>query len=272
MIYVYLFLAGILGGFLGGLLGIGGGTIFVLILPTALVNMGVPTSELAQYIVANSLFATLFSTLSANFMQIRSNNFHLKPILWVGIVSTIVSWLVLYFVVHSEWYSYTIFNIFVIAVMLFMVVRILYSTKSTLQQTVKPIDELPMSSYILTGVSVGVIAPLSGLGGGVVVVPILGAMYGISVHVAIAIGMGVVTFNSFTSTFFNLFEKPIFQTDFYQIGYIIFPIVLSLSAGVVIAAPLGVMVGKKTGSKKIKWILALFLTIVIIEKTIRLFV
>jgi uncharacterized membrane protein YfcA len=47
--YLLLFLAGLAGGMISGLLGVGGGLIYILILPIAFSYIGIPNQEIAQY-------------------------------------------------------------------------------------------------------------------------------------------------------------------------------------------------------------------------------
>ena len=73
--YILLFLLGVIGGFLAGLIGIGGGVMYVLILPYLLVQMGFPEAEIVQFTIANSLVGTLFASFSANVVLIKQKNY-----------------------------------------------------------------------------------------------------------------------------------------------------------------------------------------------------
>ena len=71
-------------------------------------------------------------------------------------------------------------------------------------------------------------------------------------------------------TIYNLFEKPVHEFKAYNMGYIIFPIALTLSLGVVVASPFGVRIGRRLTSSTISYIYAGFLIIVIFKKIVEL--
>ena len=80
---LWLVLAGFAGGVLAGLLGIGGGIIYVVILPYALRDVGVSTEYLAPLTIANSIFGVLFASFATNYLNIRDKDFYLRESLWV---------------------------------------------------------------------------------------------------------------------------------------------------------------------------------------------
>ena len=122
MISVWLFLAGIAGGFIAGLLGVGGGIIFLVVLPFALLEFGVVEADLVQYIVANSLFGVFFASLAGNIAHITIRSFHLKESLLVGIAGSIAAILVLNFIVIQPWYTRWIFNVVIILFLLYILI------------------------------------------------------------------------------------------------------------------------------------------------------
>src|SRR5699024_5475830 len=114
----------------------------------------------------------------------------------------------------------------------------------------KFIREVPFSKRRLglAGVAGGVVSALSGLGGGTVIVPILNSAMKMNIKKAKSISFGMIFFSALFMTLFNLLEKP--TTDFapFHIGFVVFPIVVPLSIGVVLASPFGVRVSRKMPS------------------------
>ena len=267
--YLYLLLAGIGGGFLAGLLGIGGGIIYILILPIALAQLGAPQDEMVQYVISNSIFGTLFASLAANIAEIRNKRFYRNEVLVVGLLGAISSLFILNFVVHTPWYSREVFNGVVIVVMIFILINVL--THSNPQN--KFIREKPFSKSRLSaaGMSGGVVSALSGLGGGTVIVPILNSAMRMNIKKAKSISLGMIFFSSLFMTLFNLLETPTLHFDRFHIGYIVFPIAIPLSIGVVIASPIGVKLSRKFPSYLISYIFSIFVIIVIIGKAISLY-
>jgi uncharacterized protein len=266
--FLYLFIAGLIGGFIAGLVGIGGGVVYVFIIPISLIYIGVPKSELVQYTIANSIFAIFFASASANYMLIRLNLFYRKEVLIISISAIISSLLTLNFIVNRSWYSLRLFNIVIVILLLYMLFSTLRSAKKVF---VFPLDSLKKWKLGIVGMAGGSISALSGLGGGIVIIPILNSFMKIDIRKASSISSGVIMITALMMTVYNLFEKPAHEFKAYNMGYIIFPIALTLSLGVVLASPFGVRIGRKLSSSTISYIYACFLIIVIFKKIIELF-
>jgi uncharacterized membrane protein YfcA len=265
--FLYLFFSGILGGFIAGLVGIGGGVIYIFIIPIALHYIGVPAAEIPQYTIANSFFAILFASASANYVLIKHNLFYIKEVLIISVLAILVSHFAIEYIVNTTWYSIEIFNIILILLLLYM----LYSTLLAAKKVhLTPLNSLNKWKLGMVGGAGGFIAALSGLGGGVVIIPVLNSLMKVDMKRASSISSGVIMITAFTITIHNLLETPINSFQFYNAGYIIFPIALSISLGVVIASPIGVQVGRKLTSISISYIYASFLIIVILKKIIEL--
>lgn len=267
--YFFLFAAGLAGGFLAGLLGIGGGIIYITILPLLFVHYGLPEEQLVQFVVANSIFGTLFAALSGNIAQLKSRNFFPKQVLMVGVTAVMASLLTLHFVVHTPWYSEEIFNIIVIALLVF----ILYKTLKNVQVVrFEEAGEHPVK-LLLTGLAGGTIAALSGLGGGVIMVPLLNLVLKFDIKKAKSISLGVIFISAFFMTLFNMNAEvaSIDMNDMPHMGYIVYAIALPLGIGVVVGSPLGVKVGNKMSSKRIAYLFSVFVCIIIVNKIYELF-
>ena len=261
--FFYLFIAGLLGGFIAGLVGIGGGVIYIFFIPFALHYVGVPASEIPQYTIANSFFAILFASSSANYVLYLKKSFFLKEVLLVSTLAIVVSLITLNFIVNTSWYSLEVFNSVIIVLLLYMLFSTLVSAKKVY---LTPLDSLKKWRLSLVGAAGGFIAALSGLGGGIIIIPLLNSLMKVDIKKASSISSGVIMLSAFFITLFNLFEKPLNEFHFYNSGYIIFPISLALSLGVVLASPIGVKVSRTLSSASISYIYASFLGIVIIKK------
>ena len=298
--YLYLFIAGTVGGFLSGLLGIGGGIIYILVIPTVLLHFGTPHSEIVQYTIANSIFAAFFASLAANIVLVKRKSFYLKESLFVGLAGAFSAILFLQFIVNTGWYSRQIFNIVVVLLLIFMLFRFFqkfyflpkashYGVKkaASVLKTAKDLQEnTDKKKLTLAGLAGGALSALSGLGGGIIIIPILNTIMHIDIKKTNAISLGVIAIISLMMTAFNMLETPhtthlpaealaqagqsLFINQ-YSVGYIIFPVALSLALGAVIASPFGVTVSKKVSSKTIYVIFSFFLIVVIIKKITEIF-
>jgi uncharacterized membrane protein YfcA len=268
--YFFLFLIGLCGGFFAGLIGIGGGVLYILILPYLLLDLGYPTDKIVQLTIANSLVGTMFAALSANIALIIKREFYWKEVALMGAFSTFLSLLVLNVVVNTPWYQRDKFNYVVIALLVFIAIKTLIGNRKNIQKRA----ELQMKNAHngMIGALAGILSALSGLGGGVIIISILTLRFKVDMKKAKSISLGVIFVTSLVMTISNLLENPNlnFQAD--NIGYIVWPLALSLSGGVVLGSPLGVRFSRRLSNRTISYIFVSFLAVVIIDKLLQLLV
>ncbi len=265
--FFFLLIAGILGGFMAGLVGIGGGIVYVFVIPIALRFMGVPDAEIAQYTIANSIFAIFFAATSANYTLIKMNNFYYRPVLIIGLFSVVTSLLTLQFVVNTAWFNVKIFNIVVISLLTYMLIFTLMNASKKFRV---PLNKIKIWQFGLIGLSSGVVASVSGLGGGIVIIPMLNSLFKADIKKASSVSSGVIMITSLVMTLFSMSQTTRFPFQNYNLGYIVFPVGLALVAGVVFSSPYGVRTAAKLSPKTISYIYAFFLGIVIVKKVIEL--
>ena len=264
-----LFLMGLIGGFLAGLIGIGGGVMYILVLPYLLSGMGFPQEEIVQYTIANSIFGTMFAALAGNISHIKQRFFFWKEVLVIGLLGTMASLSTLYFLVNTTAYQMLEFNIAVILIMLFIAFRTLVQVKQKVGGNAEKKATISLLSAV--GISAGSISALSGLGGGTVIIPVLNSGLKMSMKKAKSISLGVIFITALALSIFNLNEVPISDFRNQNTGYIVWPLALTISSGVIIGSPFGVTVSKKLSNKVISLIFVLFVFVVIVDKAIQLF-
>lgn len=264
LFYLFLLIAGFVGGCLSGLLGIGGGIVYIFVIPIALKQMGVPESEIVQYTVANSLFASFFAALFANVQLWRSGHFFPGIVVKVGIPAVIISFVVLKTVVNTSWYSRDQFNTVVILLLIYMIFKALRNARTTYVESVDKKGLLP--KLLTTGAAAGVVAPMSGLGGGVIIIPLLNSWAKFDIKKATSVSLGVIVLSSLSVTVLNLFESPSYVVAGLSQGYIVFEIALLLAAGVFFGAPLGVRLSQRLKPHHISYLFAGFVSLVLIQK------
>ncbi len=257
-----LVLSGIVGGFIAGLLGLGGGIFYILILPIAMSWYGVPQDSSSAFIIANSLFGIAFASASSLVSDFNKFTLHWKESLYLGIPAVVLSLLTIRFIVQSNWYSIEIFNAFVILLMIFILIQMQIKRKVSSQD-----KKLSFSQGAIGGGSAGIISALSGLGGGIIIIPLLQIGFQQSRRKAKVISLVVIFLSSSFMTVQNLFSSAIaIETIQYQWGYIIPNIAIPLTIGVFIGSPLGVLLSAKMKDYYLNWFFSLFVLIVLIEK------
>ena len=199
--YGVLFLSGVLGGVLAGMLGIGGGIIYVFVLDAYLVDVGVIEQEYAHYIISNSLFCVFFASLSSCVNLIRHKEFYYKQVLLLGVPAVIASICTLLFVVNSHWFTREVFSYVIMVLLIYMLFRTI--RKVARKEVDIELDGIPSSGLAIAGGLGGVVASLSGLGGGVVMVPVMNGFFKINMKIAKSISLGVIVMSSLAVSIVN---------------------------------------------------------------------
>jgi uncharacterized membrane protein YfcA len=269
MFYALLVLAGILGGILAGLIGIGGGIVFVLILPMAFAYLGLPKAEMAAYIIANSLFATTASSMAANVQLWRMGKIKLRPILYISVTAIVVSMIVIRTVVMQDWYSEEVFNVLLFVLLVLMLWRTLGFRENT--DNLRKDKELTIVEAGWVGTITGLVQPLSGLGGGIVMIPVLNTVIRMPLKVANGLSLGVVGITSLVNTIGLMGQTPLTPIDHTHTGFVVWPVAIALSAGVMLGSPLGVKWGQTMPQQYVRWVFVAFMSITLIKKGIEIF-
>jgi len=261
-VYTLLILSGAVGGFISGLIGIGGGVIYVFVIPYALRYCDIPLQWEAQFVIANSLAAIFFGSITANYTHFKKGYFFIKPVLVIGLAATLSSWLSLHYFVNTPFFSMGLFLILLIALMVYMLI---YTLMGAAQEVDESVTDIPLVGLLLIGFVSGIVASASGLGGGIVVIPILNRFFGINIKKASAISLGVITIASFVITLTNITVDTGIEV-MGNMGLIIPVICLTLSLSVLFTSPLGVIIAHRLPSRAISYIYAGILLLVIFSK------
>lgn len=245
------------------MLGIGGGIIYIVILPYFLPDFGVSEADMVKFTIANSIFGTFVASISANYEFYKTKFIFPKYVLIVGSFGIIGSLIVQYYVVYSTWYNKPLFDKVVISIMVLMIMRLLIRNNEVSESE----EKSNVFQLGLAGFGGSFVSALSGLGGGVLIIPFLNSFCKISLRKASSISLGVIGITSFSMTIANMFQNT--QT-LYSSGYIIWPVVFTLSVGVILTAKFGVQLAQKLEPTTVKLLFSGFISLVIIKKVIEL--
>lgn len=261
---ILLFLSGILGGFLAGLLGIGGGIIYVGVISYYFNSIGIEGTELVKYIIANSLCTTLFAGLTATFKQIQHKHYYFREIINTAIPGIISALFVTFLLIQFNWYTEKLFSIFFILILFFFSWRLFFFKRKTSLQGIK--GKLKAGQFAFSGFLAGILSALSGLGGGILLIPFMTGVYRLNIKKASLISLGMIPFFAILVSLYYAFSNPI-QTTGLQMtyGYISFILVLPLAAGVIISTPLGMKLARKLTQKTIRIIFAIVLLVITVN-------
>lgn len=257
-----LFLSGCIGGVLSGLLGVGGGIIYVVVLGYYLNQFGLDQIDIVKYIISNSAFAVFFAGVSGSIKQIRSRNYFFKEVIITAVPAIISSLLIVYLILYFDWYSKKRFSIFFIFMLTLFMYRMFKPNSG--DSKFKEKDRIPLKRYTFVGFITGVFSALSGLGGGVVMVPVLAGFFKLKIKKVISISLGIMPFFTLSMTLFYAFSNnPPLKEIKGAIGYIIPSLVIPMSIGVILCSPLGIRISHRLLPRAIKIIFAIVLLLVI---------
>ncbi len=259
--FFILFFLGSIGAFLSGFLGVGGGIVYIPILDYFLGKLGLSDDNLVKAILANSLFTIIFSGSVSSYKQYRIGNFYPKEILFTATTGAVTAVLMTMLIKSGTWYSKSVFNYVFATMLLVIAVRmfLLSNPSYTEEKQVKPI------SYYITGFFAGIITAMSGLGGGVVMTPTFTDVFKINIKKASAISNGVIPLFAIAVGVLNLSTPATQQVSDWQVGFIVFPVVIPMILSTFLFAPLGVITAQKANQKVIRMVFATFVSIVFVK-------
>jgi uncharacterized membrane protein YfcA len=236
-------------GVIASLTGVGGG-IFIVPVLTFFYDFKVNNAT------ATSLTTIIFTAIAAAINYSRQRRIFYKTGL-ILIVTTapgayLGAWVA---TIIEERLLGLVFGIFMILVAIRMIISTLRTktpNKSSSTRTDSELIKLRRIIIIGAGLSFfgGVASGLLGIGGGVLIVPIMAVIMGMPIHYATATSMFTMIFTSISGV-----------TKYYQSNLINFPAALILAAGTVIGAQVGAYTSKKISGRNLSLIFGIMLII-----------
>ena len=162
MEFFLLIITGIIGGLIAGLLGLGGGVFYILVLPTIISWYGIPDDYIPAFVVSNSIMGIAFASGISILSQRKKLSSYMKESLTMGIPAVVMSLLVTKYIVHSSWFSKEVFNILVVILMIYILIRMILERNKEID-TVDKDHEIEWKKGSISGAVTGFISALSGL-------------------------------------------------------------------------------------------------------------
>ncbi len=250
ILFIAVFAVGV--GTIASMVGIGGG---ILNTPLLVIVFGLATVNARS----SSLVAALFVAISSSIAYYRQNPqpTMYKAGIFLAITTIPGSWV-------GGWLAVTIFENYgdvalrwVFAILLFPVaLKMLFAKKKGNDDWVSELASFDFSKipsktlgYALAGAFLGgVVANLLGLGGGVIIVPVLAMIMGLPMHAAVATSMFTMLFTTFAGTAQNILAGTV--DPYYS---------LTLGIGMIIGAQFGPKLAYRVNSVQLKQIFGLIL-------------
>jgi uncharacterized protein len=238
MIILFLILIGMFAGLLAGMLGIGGGVIFAPVLFYMFDAHGIENPEI--WAIGSSLLCTLATSGSASFKQFRMGSFSPRESLKVGLFG-IAGTVIGKQYITSDYFNSDVFLTIFFVILLYTGIQFLRKAMNRAKPPVPGTDRLVnWGESVSIGGGGGLIAALTGIGGGIVMVPIMNMIYKISFQKAVTISVGAIMFISLSGVMQLAMSAPATAgLSPYTFGYIDFGTAFALVIGAITGAYTG---------------------------------
>lgn len=263
MIFLSLFIVGLLVGIISSLLGIGGGA---LIVPTLLsLFPKIPF----QIVTATSLFFIFINSIIINlkFYRTKTLNIDYKASMKLNIASIIGGLIGAKLILGI---SPQTFKIGFASILLMLSLRLLLQKASTKDSD--QLKQIPAWKFIITGLIGGIISSLTGLGGGAVFVPMLIAFVKMPMQYVSPYSNLAMTFATLSGLIPHFFQTQEYSWENaqllnqFQLGNVSLLLPLIILSGAIITSSIGVKLNS-TLSARTKKLTFAFLLIALALKT-----
>jgi len=183
-------------GFLGGLFGIGGGFILVPILIFSYEHSGVSPSVLTHMAIGTSLFVILFLSLSSSYQQSRQRNIDWRAVFMIGSSSAFSAFATTRLAVElSGQYLRIVFTVLVFSI----AIRMLTEGELRAQKRLELPSKLSLIRLLGVGLTTGICSALAGIGGGVILVPMMYYFLNIPLKLVMGTSSAAIIITAFSS-------------------------------------------------------------------------
>jgi uncharacterized membrane protein YfcA len=260
-LFLILLLIGAIVGYYSGLIGTGGNIILIPVFDILFHYLKIPETEVVKFIIAHSFFITAFTGLSVSYKQFKAKNLHVKEVLFISIAGMITAFFMTEFIKNGNWYHKSDFDLVFFTLLLILAIRMLF-----FKQPPPPINDNHLNKpyFPIIGIVAGLISSLSGLGGGIIVIPILTDILKTPLKKASSISIGVVAMLALpiSASYLSIDARSTMQNFLpAQLGYISMFIAAPVLIGVFSTTGWGVRTAQKTDPNKLRLILGIVVII-----------
>jgi uncharacterized protein len=245
---IILLITGVFLGFMSGLLGIGGGVVMSPVQYWIYTSMGFTTDIAIKMAFGTTIAVVLPTAISG--VLVHNNR---KAIVWrlavvMGIITFAGSLIGATLAAHLPGAALKIaFG----AVALISAIRMLIPKKGSVER--KPVDKVWV--WALWALPIGLLTGILGIGGGVVVVPVLVMAMGFKMHNAVATSLGMMLFTSAGGIIGYIINgQNVPGLPDYTLGYIYLPAWLILTVSSVGLARIGAIVSHKLQARQLTYV------------------
>jgi uncharacterized membrane protein YfcA len=260
-LFLILLIIGAVVGYYSGLIGTGGNIILIPVFDILFHYLKIPETEVVKFIIAHSFFITAFTGLSVSYKQFKVKNLHVKEVLYISVAGMITAFFLTEFIKNGNWYHKSDFDLVFFTLLLILAIRMLF-----FKQPPPPVSDNNLNKpyFPIMGIVAGLISSLSGLGGGIIVIPILTDILKTPLKKASSISIGVVAMLALpiSISYLSIDARSAMQHILpAQVGYISMFIAAPVLMGVFSTTGWGVRTAQKTDPNKLRLILGIVVII-----------
>lgn len=269
--FLLLLLCGSVGGFLAGLLGVGGGMLFIPVINEYLSSYPLTTDELVKYTLANSIALVFMSGVSGIFRQKKMGTWDWKQSLYIGIPGAVSSLAMSMAIEQGDWYSKTRFQTVFLGFLLLSIANMIWG-KTAAKSTDTQVNDAKTSPLlpIFVGIIAGCVVSLSGLGGGIIMVPLFRMLLKKPMHQATALSLSIVPILAIASLLQYGLNAPSDTINPFQWGYLLGILLLPMLLGVMFFSSFGQKTAPRVPVLWLRVIFAVLSSIILIKTLIEI--
>lgn len=252
--------AGAVAGLLVGI-GVGGGIVYAPVLLVALNAAGVPDGVRTPLVAGTSLLCVLLASLSGALAQWRRGDVDLRLAARVGLFAAVPVVLTTRFVATQPWYSERAFSAVLGVVLAATVVRLVRQRESPEGEPVRPPRPTP-ARLAAAGVGTGILSALAGVGGGVVLVPVLHGLVRLPFKAATATSTAAIVLVALAGVGSYVATGWGAAVPAGAVGYVYLPLALALALPAMVTARVGVALARRLPVRTVRLVFAAFAGVV----------
>lgn len=268
-----LILIGSIGGLLAGIMGVGGGLIFIPVLTYLFSQHGLPTDEIVKFTLANSIALVFASGISGIFRQYRMGIYNFKNSLSVGIPGAAAAALTSYLIQQGSWYNNQRFSYVFLLFLLISISNMLFvrDPQNPPPDPRHPSPDPRTLKPIFVGLLAGSVVSLSGLGGGIIMVPLFRMFLKMPTKSATALSLSVVPLLAILPIIQYINQPSVPNLPLWHTQYLVWPYYLPMATGVIFFSSFGQKLATKMSAISIRVIFALLSLTILIKTVYELF-
>jgi len=251
MEYLIYLVLGSVAGLVSGLFGVGGGTVIVPILLVSFAAQGISPSIATHTAIATSLACIAVSSLTAIYTHLQ------KGVVDWRVVRSFIPGIIIGTLIGSSFFVSIEGAILQVLLGVFLVA---IGLQMTTYRAAKMDVNLPRRIYLgLSGISIGGISALFGVGGGMFTTPLL-SYYGINIHSAISVAaIGGFCIAITASLIYASTMVASVPTPSLMLGYIYLPAWVGIIITSTPFAKIGAELAHRSSDRQLKKIFGIFL-------------